>query len=41
MAAAWSSLGTDVTMIEGLDRILIREEPFAAEQVAEALAERA
>ncbi len=38
MAAAWSSFGTEITLIEGLDRILAREEPFAAEQVAEALA---
>jgi pyruvate/2-oxoglutarate dehydrogenase complex dihydrolipoamide dehydrogenase (E3) component len=38
MAAAWSSLGTQVALIEGLERILLREEPFAAEQVAEALA---
>ena len=37
MAAAWSSLGTSVTLIEGLDRILAREEQFAADQVGEAL----
>jgi len=37
MAAAWSSLGTDVTLIEGLERILVREEPFASERVAESL----
>ena len=40
MAFAWSSLGTDVTLVEGMDRILGREEPFAAVQVTEALVER-
>ena len=37
MAAAWSSLGTEITLVEGLDRILMREEPFAAQEIAEAL----
>jgi dihydrolipoamide dehydrogenase len=37
MAQAWSSLGTRVTLVEAAERILIREEEFAADQVAEAL----
>ena len=37
MADAWSSLGSEVTVIEALDRLLSREEPFAGEKVAEAL----
>lgn len=37
MAQAWSSLGTEVTVVEGFDRILPREEEFAAEEVAAAL----
>ena len=40
MAFAWSSLGSEVTLVEGMDRILGREEPFAAEQVTDALVER-
>jgi len=40
MAQAWRSLGARVTVIEALDRLLAREEPFAGEQVAAALAER-
>lgn len=40
MAQAWSSLGTDVTVIEGFDRILQREEEFAAKEVTAALRER-
>ncbi len=39
LAQAWSSLGTRVTLIEGADRLLPREEPFAGEQVADALRE--
>ena len=31
MAQAWSSLGTEVTVVEGIDRILPREEEFAAD----------
>lgn len=37
MAQAWSSLGTAVTLVEAGERILGREEPFASEQVTEAL----
>jgi pyruvate/2-oxoglutarate dehydrogenase complex dihydrolipoamide dehydrogenase (E3) component len=37
LAQAWSSLGTEITLIEGAERILPREEPFAGEQVANAL----
>jgi pyruvate/2-oxoglutarate dehydrogenase complex dihydrolipoamide dehydrogenase (E3) component len=37
LAQAWSTLGTSVTLIEGEERLLPREEPFAGEQVAESL----
>ncbi len=37
LAQAWSALGASVTLVEGGDRILAREEPFASEQVAAAL----
>ncbi|HET6831675.1 MAG TPA: NAD(P)/FAD-dependent oxidoreductase [Solirubrobacterales bacterium] len=37
MAQAWSSLGSEITVVEGAERILMREEEFAAEQVADAL----
>jgi pyruvate/2-oxoglutarate dehydrogenase complex dihydrolipoamide dehydrogenase (E3) component len=40
LAQAWSTLGTRVTLIEGAEHLLPREEPFAGEQVAEALRER-
>ena len=40
MAQAWNSLGSTVALIEGEERLLPREEPFASEQVAEALRER-
>ena len=40
MADAWSSLGSDVVLIENGDRILAKVEPFASEQVAAALRER-
>ena len=40
MAQAWSSLGSRVTVIEALDGLLAREEPFAGEQIADALRER-
>jgi len=39
LAQAWSSLGTKVTLVEGAERLLPREEPFAGEQVARALSE--
>ncbi len=37
LAQAWSTLGTKVTLIEGEERLLPREEPFAGEQVAASL----
>jgi dihydrolipoamide dehydrogenase len=40
LAQAWSSLGSRVTVIEALPRVLAREEPFASEQVDEALRAR-
>jgi pyruvate/2-oxoglutarate dehydrogenase complex dihydrolipoamide dehydrogenase (E3) component len=40
LAQAWSSLGSDVAVVEGLDRLIAREEPFASQQVYEALAAR-
>jgi pyruvate/2-oxoglutarate dehydrogenase complex dihydrolipoamide dehydrogenase (E3) component len=40
MAQAWSTLGSEVTLIEASDRLIGREEPFAAEQVATSLRER-
>lgn len=40
MAQAWSSLGTKVAVVEALDRLISREEPFASELVASALRER-
>ena len=39
MAQAWSSLGSQVTVVEALDRLLAREEEFASEQVTTALQE--
>jgi pyruvate/2-oxoglutarate dehydrogenase complex dihydrolipoamide dehydrogenase (E3) component len=40
MATAWSAFGTQVTLIEGGEHLLGRDEPFAGEQVAEALRKR-
>jgi dihydrolipoamide dehydrogenase len=40
LAQAWSSLGSEVTLLEAGDRLLGREEPFAADQVEDALRER-
>ena len=40
MAQAWCTLGSQVTLIEAGDRLLGREEPFAAAQVADSLRER-
>jgi pyruvate/2-oxoglutarate dehydrogenase complex dihydrolipoamide dehydrogenase (E3) component len=37
LAQAWATLGTTVTLIEGEERLLPREEPFAGEQVAASL----
>ena len=38
LSQAWSTLGTRVTLIEGGERLLSREEPFAGEQVADVAA---
>jgi pyruvate/2-oxoglutarate dehydrogenase complex dihydrolipoamide dehydrogenase (E3) component len=40
LAQAWASLGSAVTLVEAAPRILPHEEPFASEQVADALRER-
>jgi dihydrolipoamide dehydrogenase len=40
LAQAWASLGARVTLIEGADRLLPREEELAGEEVADALRER-
>ncbi len=40
MAQAWRSLGSEVAIVEAMDRLLPNEEPFAGEQVAEALRAR-
>jgi pyruvate/2-oxoglutarate dehydrogenase complex dihydrolipoamide dehydrogenase (E3) component len=40
LAQAWSSLGSEVALVEALPRLLAREEPFASEQVAAALRDR-
>jgi dihydrolipoamide dehydrogenase len=40
LAQAWSTLGAKVSLVEGGERLLAREEPFAGEQVAAALHER-
>ncbi len=40
MAQAWRTLGSQVTLIEALDRVIAREEPFASEQVMESLREQ-
>jgi len=39
LSQAWSTLGTAVTLIEGENRLLSREEPFAGEEVGAALRE--
>jgi dihydrolipoamide dehydrogenase len=39
LAQAWSTLGTKVTLIEGEQHLLPREEPFAGEQVAASLSD--
>ena len=39
LSQAWASLGTAVTLVEGGKHLLSREEPFAGEEVAEALRE--
>jgi pyruvate/2-oxoglutarate dehydrogenase complex dihydrolipoamide dehydrogenase (E3) component len=40
LGQAWSSLGSQVTIVEALPRLLGREEPFAAQQVQAALEAR-
>jgi pyruvate/2-oxoglutarate dehydrogenase complex dihydrolipoamide dehydrogenase (E3) component len=40
LGQAWSSLGSQVTIVEALPRLLAREEPFASEQVHVALVKR-
>ena len=37
LAQAWSSLGTQVVLLEGAPRVIVREEPFASAEVAAAL----
>jgi pyruvate/2-oxoglutarate dehydrogenase complex dihydrolipoamide dehydrogenase (E3) component len=39
LAQAWSRLGARVVLVEALPRLLAREEPFAGQQVADALRE--
>ena len=39
LAQAWATLRTEVTLVEGAERLLPREEPFAGEEVASALRE--
>jgi dihydrolipoamide dehydrogenase len=39
LAQAWRSLGSDVVLLEVVDRVLANEEPFASEQVTDALRE--
>jgi pyruvate/2-oxoglutarate dehydrogenase complex dihydrolipoamide dehydrogenase (E3) component len=40
MAQAWRSFGTDIVLVEAMERLLPNEEPFAGEQVADALRDR-
>ncbi len=40
LAQAWASLGSKVTLIESAPRLLLKEEPFAGEQVELALRDR-
>ena len=40
LTQAWSALGTKVVLVEGGERILAREEPFASDEVTAALRER-
>jgi pyruvate/2-oxoglutarate dehydrogenase complex dihydrolipoamide dehydrogenase (E3) component len=39
LSQAWASLGCDVTLVEGGEHLLSREEPFAGEEVGESLRE--
>jgi pyruvate/2-oxoglutarate dehydrogenase complex dihydrolipoamide dehydrogenase (E3) component len=40
LAQAWSTLGSQVTVVEAADRLIAREEPFASDDVAAGLQER-
>jgi pyruvate/2-oxoglutarate dehydrogenase complex dihydrolipoamide dehydrogenase (E3) component len=40
LAEAWSALGSSVVLLEAGDRLIPREEPFASEQVTQALRDR-
>src|SRR3954468_9251582 len=40
MAQAWRSFGSELAIVEAMDRLLPNEEQFAGEQVADALRER-
>jgi dihydrolipoamide dehydrogenase len=40
LAQAWASLGTKVTLVEGAEHLLGRDERFAGEEVADSLRER-
>ena len=40
MAQAWSTLGSQVTIVEAADRLIATEEPFASDDVAAGLHER-
>ena len=40
MARAWRSLGSEVVLVEGGERLIGRNEPFASDQVADSLRER-
>jgi dihydrolipoamide dehydrogenase len=37
LAQAWASLGTEVVLLEGAPRVIVREEPFASAEVEAAL----
>jgi pyruvate/2-oxoglutarate dehydrogenase complex dihydrolipoamide dehydrogenase (E3) component len=39
LAQAWATLGSEVTVVELFERLLVREEPFAGEQVEASLRE--
>ena len=40
LAQAWASLGSRVTLVEAMDRLIADEEPYAGEQLRHALEER-